>query len=192
MRTIGFYFSLVIVFIALNSAGLAHADSYSNTIELFKKSKAVQPFFENAYGYVVFPAIGKGGFGIGGSYGKGQVYRGGNVTGRASVIKLSVGFQAGGQAFSEIIFFQDKRAYEEFTTGEFAFDAQASAVVITVGAEAQVGEKGASAGASLGPSNGVQAKGEYRKGMAAFLHVRGGLMYEATIGGQKFNFKPTK
>jgi lipid-binding SYLF domain-containing protein len=192
MRRIVFYFPLVIAFIALNAASPARADNYSNTIELFKKSEAVQPFFENAYGYVVFPAIGKGGFGIGGSYGKGQVYIGGKVTGKASVIKLSIGFQAGGQAFSEIIFFQDKRAYNEFTAGEFAFDAQASAVVITIGAEAQVGEKGTSAGASLGSASGVQTAAHYRKGMAAFVHVRGGLMYEASIGGQKFNFKPTK
>ena len=192
MRTVKFCFSLVIAFIALNAAGPAQADSYSNTIALFKKSESVQPFFRNAYGYVVFPAIGKGGFGLGGSYGKGQVYRGGKVSGKASLIELSIGFQAGGQAFSEIIFFQDKRAYEEFTTGEFSFDAQASAVVITVGAEAQVGEKGASAGASLGPGTGVQASADYRKGMAVFIHAKGGLMYEASIGGQKFNFKPVK
>jgi len=192
MRTIKFCFSLVIALIALSYAGPARADNYSNAIKMFRQSGAVQPFFENAYGYVVFPAIGKGGFGIGGSYGKGRVYRGGNVTGKASVIKLSVGFQAGGQAFSEIIFFQDKRAYDEFTSGEFAFDAQASAVVITVGAGAQVGEKGASAGASVMPSAGLKAKGKYRKGMAVFVQVKGGLMYEAAIGGQKFNFKPAK
>ena len=192
MKTIRFYFLSVTVFTALIYASTAQADSYSNTIKLFRESKTVQPFFENAYGYVVFPAIGKGGFGIGGSYGRGQVYRGGVLTGKASVVKLSVGFQAGGQAFSEIIFFQDKRAYEEFTSGEFAFDAQASAVAITVGAGAQVGEKGASAGASVGPSTGVQAKVNYRNGMAVFVHAKGGLMYEASIGGQKFNFKPIK
>jgi lipid-binding SYLF domain-containing protein len=192
MKMIRFYFSLAAVFIALNAASPARADKYSNTIELFKQSEAVQPFFANAYGYVVFPAVGKGGFGIGGSYGKGNVYQGGKVTGKASVIKLSVGFQAGGQAFSEIIFFQDKRAYEEFTAGEFAFDAQASAVAITAGAGAQVGEKGVSAGASLGSASAIQTAAHYRKGMAAFVHVRGGLMYEASIGGQKFNFKPTE
>jgi lipid-binding SYLF domain-containing protein len=193
MRMVRFYSLLVVVFIALISAGPAHADSYSNTIEVFRKSKAVQPFFNNAYGYVVFPAIGKGGFGIGGAYGRGLVYRGENVTGKASLIKLSIGWQAGGQAFSEIIFFQDKRAYQEFTSGEFAFDAQASAVAITAGAEAQLGEKGVSAGASVVPGTaGIQAKIEYRNGMAVFVHVKGGLMYEAAIGGQKFNFKPAK
>ncbi len=192
MRSVRFYFSLLIVIIVLASAGPAQADSYSKAIELFKKSEAVKPFFENSYGYAVFPTIGKGGFGIGGAYGKGQVYQGAKVTGKSSVAKLSVGFQAGGQAFSEIIFFQDKRAYDEFTGGEFAFDAQASAVVITAGAQAQVGEKGASSGASAGPTTGVQAETKYRKGMAVFVHAKGGLMYEAVIGGQKFKFEPTK
>jgi lipid-binding SYLF domain-containing protein len=193
MKTNKFYFSLAIVFISLIYAASALADDYSKTIELFKSSGSVQPFLGNAYGYAVFPAVGKGGFIIGGSYGKGRVYRGGKITGDTSLIKLSVGFQAGGQAFSEIIFFQDERAYKEFTSGEFSFDAQASAVAITAGAEAQVGEKGVSAGASAVPGEGgVQAKIAYRNGMAVFVHVKGGLMYEAAIGGQKFNFKPAK
>ena len=180
------------VFILLGFSGFVQADSYSDAVKVFKESEAVKPFFNNAYGYVIFPTIGKGGFGIGGSYGKGKVFQGGNETGTAKLIKVSVGFQAGGQAFSEIIFFQDKRAYDEFTSGEFAFDAQASAAVITTGAGAQAGTKGASAGASAGPRTGVQAKTEYNKGMAVFVHIKGGLMYEASIGGQKFKFKPQK
>lgn len=183
---------LAVAIITLITPAMAKDDSYSNTIKLFKESEAVQPFFKNSYGYVVFPSIGKGGFGIGGSYGKGKVYRGDKLTGNASLLKVSVGFQAGGQAFSEIIFFQDKRAYDEFTSGEFAFDAQASAAVITAGTAAQVGEKGASASASAGPRTGVQANTEYRKGVAVFVHIKGGLMYEASIGGQKFKFKPLK
>jgi lipid-binding SYLF domain-containing protein len=190
MRKIKFYLLLVTAFITLGSAGPAQADKYSSAVEVFKDSEAVQPFFEDAYGYVIFPTIGKGGFGIGGAYGEGKVYKDGEITGDASLIKLSIGFQAGGQAFSEIIFFQDKRAYDEFTSGEFAFDAQASAVAITAGAGAQAGSKGASAGASAGPRTGVQAKTDYRKGMAVFVHVKGGLMFEASIGGQKFKFKP--
>lgn len=187
-----FYFMLVTAFISLSSVGPVLADNYTNAVKVFKESEAVKPFFENAYGYVIFPAIGKGGFGIGGAYGKGKVYQGDKVTGNASLIKLSVGFQAGGQAFSQIIFFQDKRAYDEFTSGEFAFDAKASAVVITAGIGAQAGSKGASASASAGPRTGVQAKTDYRKGMVVFVHVKGGLMYEASIGGQKFKFKPVK
>ena len=117
--------------VASNFSSLAQADSYSDSIEVFQKSPAVQPFFKNCYGYAVFPTIGKGGIGIGGAYGKGQGYQGGKVTGTASLIKVSVGWQLGGQAFSEIIFFQDKRAYDEFTSGNFEFDATASAVAIS-------------------------------------------------------------
>jgi lipid-binding SYLF domain-containing protein len=181
---------LVMMILVSNSPILAQADSYSKAIEVFKSSPAVQPFFEDAYGYAVFPTVGKGGIGIGGAYGKGQVYRGGNVTGTASLIKATIGFQLGGQAFSEIIFFQDKRAYDEFTSGDFEFDATASAVAITAGAQAKVGTEGATAGASAGPATGTQAKTKYTKGMAVFVHTKGGLMYEAAIGGQKFSFKP--
>jgi lipid-binding SYLF domain-containing protein len=172
-----------------NSPNLAQADSYSKAIEVFKSSPAVQPFFEDAYGYVVFPTVGKGGLVIGGAYGKGQVYRGGKVTGTASLVKATIGFQLGGQAFSEIIFLQDKRAYDEFTSGNFEFDAAASAVAITAGAQAKAGTEGATAGASAGPATGTQARTNYRKGMAVFVHTKGGLMYEAAIGGQKFSFK---
>jgi len=180
---------LVMMILVSNSPNLAQADSYSKAIEVFKSSPAVQPFFEDAYGYAVFPTVGKGGIGIGGAYGKGQVYRGGKVTGTASLFKATIGFQLGGQAFSEIIFFQDKRAYNDFTSGNFEFDATASAVAITAGAQAKAGTEGATAGASAGPATGTQAKTNYRKGMAVFVHTKGGLMYEAAIGGQKFSFK---
>jgi len=190
MKTFRIVFLAVITIFAANLSNLAQADSYSDTIEVFKKSRAVQPFFQSAYGYAVFPTIGKGGLGIGGAFGSGQVYHGGKVTGTSSLIKLSIGFQAGGQAFSEIIFFQDKRAYDEFTSGEFAFDATASAVAITAGAQAKAGTTGTSAGASAGPETGTQTPGKYIKGMAVFVHAKGGLMYEASIGGQKFNFTP--
>lgn len=170
----------------------AHADKFSDTINVFKKSEAVQPFFKNAYGYAVFPTVGKAGIGIGGSYGKGQVYKGGKVTGEVSLIKGSIGWQLGGQAFSQMIFFEDKRAYDEFTGGEFEFDATASAVAITAGAQAKAGTEGATAGVSAGPATGAQAKTSYHKGMAVFVHTKGGLMYEASIGGQKFTFKPKK
>jgi lipid-binding SYLF domain-containing protein len=186
-----FRFSMIVVMMIFvsNFLNMAQADSYSNTIEVFKKSPAVQPFFENAYGYAVFPTVGKGGIGIGGAYGKGRVYRGGEVTGTTSLIKATIGFQLGGQVFSEIIFFKDERAYTEFTRGNFEFDAAASAVAITAGAQAKAGTDGATAGASAGPATGTQAKTSYRKGMAVFVHTKGGLMYEAAIGGQKFSFK---
>ncbi len=168
------------------------ADKFNETIAVYKKSEVVKPFFKNAYGYAVFPTIGKGGIGIGGAYGKGRVYRQGKLAGETSLVKLSIGFQLGGQAFSEIIFFQDKRAYDEFTSGKFEFDAAASAVAITAGVQAKAGTEGATAGASAGPATGKQAKIGYHKGMAVFVHTKGGLMYEAAIGGQKFSFKPIK
>lgn len=181
---------LVIIVMILTISSASAAEDYSSTINVFKKSPQVQPYFENAYGYAVFPTIGKGGLGIGGAYGKGQVYRGGKVTGTTKLMKVSVGFQAGGQAFSQMIFFQDKRAYDEFTSGQFAFDAQASAVAITAGVQAQAGSTGATAGASAGPKTGAHAGTSYYKGMAIFVHTKGGLMYEAAIAGQKFSFKP--
>jgi lipid-binding SYLF domain-containing protein len=184
---------LMIMFIlALALANPVQADKYTDTVNVFKKSEAVQPFFKNAYGYAVFPTVGKAGIGIGGSYGTGQVYQGGKVTGEVSLIKGSIGWQLGGQAFSQMIFFEDKRAYDEFTSGNFEFDATASAVAITAGAQASAGTEGASAGASAGPATGKQAKTSYHKGMVVFTHAKGGLMYEASIGGQKFTFKPKK
>jgi lipid-binding SYLF domain-containing protein len=180
---------LVTVMLALALSNPAQADKFADTIDIYKKSGAVEPFFKGAYGYAVFPTIGKAGFGIGGSYGTGQVYQGGKVTGETSLIKATIGFQAGAQAFSEMIFFEDKRAYDEFTSGEFEFDAAASAVAITAGVQAKAGTEGATAGASAGPATGKQAQASYHKGMAVFVHIKGGLMYEAAIGGQKFNFK---
>jgi len=184
---------LMIMFIlVLALANPVQAGKFTDTINVFKKSEAVQPFFKSAYGYAVFPTIGKAGIGIGGSYGTGQVYKGGKVTGEASVLKGSIGFQLGAQAFSQMIFFEDKRAYDEFTSGNFEFDATASAVAITAGVQAKAGTEGASAVASAGPASGAQAKTSYHKGMVVFTHAKGGLMYEASIGGQKFKFKPKK
>ena len=170
--------------------GPVKADKFSDTIDIYKKAESVQPFFKSAYGYAVFPTVGKGGIGIGGAYGKGQVYRNGKVTGETSLLKATIGLQLGGQAFSEMIFFEDERAYNDFTSGEFEFDATASAVAITAGAQATAGTEGSSAGVSAGPATGKQAVSAYHKGMAVFIHTKGGLMYEAAIGGQKFKFTP--
>lgn len=164
-------------------------DSYAQAIDLFKRSPVVQPFFKSAYGYAVFPTIGKGGIGIGAAHGEGQVYRGGKVTGNTSMTQLTAGAQLGAQAISEIIFFQDQRAYTDFTSGNFEFSAQASAVAITAGAQAQAGSEGAGLSATSGGTAGAQAA-KYHKGMAVFTHAKGGLMYEVSVGGQKFKFEP--
>ena len=187
------YLAVLSVLAGILSASVVSADEsdqFTKAIDIYKKSAQTQPFFESAYGYAVFPTIGKGGFVIGAAAGEGRVYRQGEVTGKSSMIKVSVGLQAGGQAFSQIIFFQDERAYNEFTSGEFAFGADASAVAITAGAQDQAGSKGAGAGASAGPATGTHTGRSYTKGMAAFVHIKGGLMYEASIGGQKFSFEP--
>ena len=182
----------VILLMAVAWGTSAHADKFTDTIDIYKKSPSVKPFFEKSYGYVVFPTVGKGGFVVGGAYGSGQVYAKGKVTGTAKLVKATIGFQAGGQAFSQLVFLEDKRAYDEFTSGNFEFDAGVSAVAITAGVQAKAGTEGASAGASAGPATGAQANTSYHKGMAVFVHAKGGLMYEATVGGQKFSFEPNK
>lgn len=185
-RTNLILFLILLVF----SLAPAMADDYTETIDIFIKSDAVKPFFNEAYGYAVFPVIGKGGIIIGGAYGAGRVYRQGDISGTATLFKVNIGFQLGGQAFREIIFFQDKRAYDEFTSEGFEFDGSLSAVVITLGAQAQAGTQGNTAGASVGPATGTQAETNYTKGMAVFVHTIGGLMYEVSIGGQRFSFSP--
>ena len=113
-----------------------------------------------------------------------------NESGKTSVLEGSIGFQFGGKAFSEIIFFQDKRAYDEFTSGSFEFGATVQAVAITAGAQVQAGTTGTSVGASAGPKTGVQGKANYVNGMAVFVHSQGGLMLDFSIAGQKFSFEP--
>lgn len=184
---------IMLVILVMGSPSVTAAgesEDYGSTIQIFRESDAVKKFFKNSYGYAVFPTIGKAGWVVGGSYGTGQVYRNGDVTGKVSVIEGSIGFQFGGKAFSEIIFFEDKRAYDEFTGGGFEFDATIQAIAITAGVEARAGTSGSSAGASAGPKTGVQAETKYYKGMAVFVHSKGGLMYEASVSGQKFKFTP--
>jgi lipid-binding SYLF domain-containing protein len=169
----------------------ALADDYSDTIKVFRDAGQSAKFFGNSYGYAVFPTIGKGGIGIGGAHGSGRVYAKGAHVGDTSMTQLTVGLQLGGQAYSQIIFFQDKRAFDEFTGGNFEFGAQATAVAITAGASAQASTGGTGAGAS-GTQSHATTSGGYQKGMAVFTVAKGGLMYEASIGGQKFSYKAKK
>ena len=166
--------------------GTALADKYSDTISLFKNAGESGTFFSNSYGYAVFPTIGKGGIGIGGAHGKGRVYAAGKYVGDASMTQLTIGFQLGGEAFSEMIFFEDRRSFEEFTGGNFEFSADASAVAITASAKGAATTTGSSAGASGGKKDATTVGGGYRKGMATFTVAKGGLMYEAVLAGQKF------
>jgi lipid-binding SYLF domain-containing protein len=184
------YFGWLLASVALLSTP-AWADEYTETIEVFQKAGQSATFFKKAYGYAVFPTIAKAGVGVGGAHGKGRVYSKGTYVGDTTMNQLTVGLQMGGQAYSQIVFFEDKRSFDEFTSGNFEFGAQATAVAITAGASAQAGSTGTSTGASSANAAGhATSVGEYRKGMAIFTVAKGGLMYEASVGGQKFSYKP--
>ena len=169
----------------LAMSGVVFANKYVDTIALFKNAGESGNFFNTAYGYAVFPTIGKGGFVVGGAHGNGHVYEKGRYIGNTSMTQLSVGFQAGGQAYSQIIFFEDKRALEEFTNGNFEFEAGVSAVAITAAAGGTAGTSGASATASGGKRDATTVGSSYYKGMAVFAIVKGGAMYQAAVAGQK-------
>lgn len=170
-------------------SGLAYASDYPATIALFKKAGESQNFFGTSYAYAVFPTVGEGGFVVGAAIGKGRVYLHGRLIGNTTMTQVSAGLQAGGKAYSQIIFFQDKRALDEFETGSFEFTAGASAVAITAAAGASAGTNGVQAGAS-GTEQNATAVGAYNKGMAVFTIAKGGLMYAATIAGQHFSYTP--
>jgi lipid-binding SYLF domain-containing protein len=146
------------------------ADQVEITIEQFmQQDPGLKVFFDQAYGYAVFPTVGKGAYIVGGSYGTGMVYEKRNLIGYASIVEASVGLQIGGQGFSEIIFFKDQPTLDYFKGGNYEFSAQASAVAVTLG---------------------VAARAEYNDGVAVFILPKGGLMADLSIGGQKFTFEP--
>ena len=143
------------------------SDSRKAKSEFIKTDKLMQSLFNNAYGYVIFPNVGKAGAGVGGAAGNGIVYEKGNPVGDAKLKQLSVGLQMGGQLYSEVIFFESKDALNKFKDGKFEFSGQASAVAVKAGASANV---------------------KYREGVLVFTKAKGGLMYEAALGGQKFSY----
>ena len=174
----------------LLAAGTARADSYSDTITLFKNAGDSTAFFPKSYAYAVFPTVGEAGFIVGGAHGKGRVYVHDKLVGDTTMSQVSAGFQAGGKAFSQIIFFEDKRALDEFESGSFEFAAGASAVAVTAGASASAGTTGATSGASGGKKDATTTSGGYLKGMVVFVIAKGGLMYSAALAGQKFTYTP--
>ena len=143
------------------------ADSNAVKAEFIEKDALMKGLFEKAYGYVIFPNVGKGGFGIGAAAGNGAVYEHNKLIGMAKLSQLSIGFQAGAQTYREVIFFESKKEMERFKDSRFEFSAQVSAVAVTEGASANV---------------------KYTNGVMVFTMQKGGLMYEASIGGQKFKF----
>ena len=169
----------------------SYAQNYEEAMKVFQNAGESGAYFKTAHGFALFPTIGKAGLGIGGAHGKGKVYRQGSPIGNTTMTQLTVGLQLGAQGYSQIIFFENEAALEQFTSGNFEFGAQATAVAITAGvsAEASTGG-GTAAGASGGKHDAATASRGYRKGMAVFTVAKGGLMYEASLGGQKFKYEP--
>jgi len=177
----------MVLFLLWGSA--SRADEFQDTIKLFKNAGQSAGFFQNSYGFAVFPSIGKGGLVVGGARGNGRVYAQGVHVGDTTMTQLSVGLQVGGQAYSQIIFFEDRRAFDEFTRGNFEFGADANAVAITAGAGVTAGTAGTSANVSGGKKD-ARTAGSYYKGMAVFTIVKAGAMAQAAVAGQKFTFRP--
>jgi len=139
-------------------------------IDAFKEQDpGLAATFADAHGYAVFPTVGKGGIGLGGARGKGRVYERGRLVGRSTLTQVTIGLQLGGQSYSEVVFFEDRAAFRDFTRGRLKLDAQASAIALTKRASKDLG---------------------YRQGVAIVTMAKGGLMYEASVGGQKFSFAP--
>ena len=147
------------------------AQNDKKALAAFMASDVVAKFHKSAYGYAIFPKVTKAGLGVGGAAGRGIVYKGNIAVGSSKLKQASIGLQAGGQQYSEVIFFENKEAFDRFTSGKLKFDAQASAVAITEGASADMA---------------------YSSGVAVFTRIKGGLMYEASIGGQHFTFDPVQ
>jgi len=167
--------STALLALALSATGSAvHADDLEPRVEqaraqLVDNAPGLSRFFEDAYGYVLFPSVKKGAIGIGGAHGKGLVYRGGEKIARSSLSQATIGFQLGGQVYSEVIFFEDAEAFEDFAEGNFELSAQASAIAA---------------------AEGVARNANYSHGVAVFTLGQGGLMFEASVGGQKFSYTP--
>ena len=160
-----------------NSLALAWEPDTSDKLELAvaqalikakQKDPAMEKWFDTAYAYAVLPRVGKGGIGIGGAHGKGIVIHGDQTVGNTSMSQITIGFQLGGQVYAQYIMFRDKTAFDHFSRGNFEMGAQVSAVAITLGASADA---------------------NYDGGVAVFTIAEGGLMYEASVGGQKFKYK---
>lgn len=176
---------LVLSFVVCGSS--SWADSFDDTKKMFEEA-GIQDMFETAFGYALFPTIGKAGFVVGGAYGKGRVYMGGKYYGDTAMTQATIGFQLGGSGFSQVVFFRDKYAFGDFVRGNFEFGADVQAVALTTSVGAKANTGGSSATASGGKNNVAIEGTGYNKGMATYTITKGGLMYEATVGGQKFSF----
>jgi lipid-binding SYLF domain-containing protein len=146
-----------------------HQEVQTTLADFRSQDSTLEGFFKNAYGYAVFPTVGKGGAGLGGAYGQGEVFEGAQLVGYTSLSQATIGLQLGGQTYSELIFFKTKEALDAFRTGRFTLAAQASAVAA---------------------ASGAAADADYERGVAVFTLAKNGLMGEAAVGGQKFTYLP--
>lgn len=161
---------LVILFLVAAASPLHAQKGVTEAMAEFTKADpGLRKEINKAAGYAIFPSVGKGAIGVGAAHGKGWVYQRGALVGETSLTQVTIGLQLGGQAYRELILFKDQTALDDFKRGNFEFDAQASAVAVTAGASADL---------------------EYNSGVAIITMAKGGLMYEASVGGQKFSYKP--
>ncbi len=138
---------------------------------MIEKTPKLESFYNESYGYAVFPKVTKAGIAFGGAFGNGIVYNDHRIVGTSKLRQASIGLQFGGQQYKELIFFENKESFEKFTNGKLKFDAQASAVAL---------------------KQGVSIDAAYQEGVAVFTITKGGLMYEASIGGQHFEYEPNR
>ena len=179
MKTIPYYFITALLVAGFAASTLAGGETNNKNPELtakvteakaafLKQEEDLKGIFDRAAGYALFPTVAKGGLGVGAARGAGQVFDKDKLVGEATMTQVTVGFQAGGQAYSELIFFEDKTSLDNFIKGNFEFSAQVSAVAATAGASKNA---------------------KYEKGVMVFTLAKGGLMYEASVGGQKFDYE---
>jgi hypothetical protein len=165
--------TLLVVALLSLSAGAARAEAptpaeIKQTATSLKSKAELKKFFASSYGYAVFPRVGRGAVGIGGAFGEGGVFKGGKMVGKSTLSQVTIGLGLGGEQYTEIVFFKDKKSYDRFVEGNVEFDAHATAVAADKGV-----------GGALGYNNGV----------AIFTFTKGGLMADASVGGQKFTFE---
>ncbi len=145
------------------------ADAQDAKQKLLDKDSGLERFFDNSAGYVIFPNVGEGGFIIGAAAGNGVVYSNSNAIGMADLKKVDVGFQIGGQAIIEVIFFKDEEALTEFKTDEFTFSGEVSATAV---------------------KTGVADSLDYSDGVIVITMPKAGAMADVSVGGQRFKYIP--
>ncbi|HSZ33360.1 MAG TPA: YSC84-related protein [Puia sp.] len=168
------FLALVFIFVNVSTWGQTSSkekqlvtDSKDGIKDFIHTDSLMKKLLTSSYGYVIFPNVGKGAIGVGGASGGGTVFEKGAIVGKAQMTQVTVGFQFGGQAYREVIFFQDKATLDKFKDNKIEFSAQVSAVAA---------------------KSGASANAKYTNGIVIFTQQKGGLMYEASVGGQKFKY----